>query len=186
LAGVVDELTHCGLLTLTLPIQCQTCGLQTNLPLPASLPPLSCPGCGAAARFIHHESSPPLTYTASSVLTRAQVNGTLIPVAATVLLHQQNALVIPGVDVDLALMEGRGTVPSRPSQWAGTRDLDLLGWHGSAVFTGEAFGCWAPGSLRPDLRQRRAACDHRATHGAAVTLRRRCCREAGHVARGPG
>src|SRR5664279_329730 len=83
-------------------------------------------------------------------------------------------------------MEGRGTVPSRPSQWAGTRDLDLLGWHGSAVFTGEAFGCWAPGSLRADLRQRRAACDHRATHGAAVTLRRRCCREAGHVARGPG
>ncbi len=136
LAAVIDDLTHCGLLRIVLPVQCQTCGLRSTLPLQSASSPLSCPGCGATARFVHRDNSPPLTYAASSLLVRAQTNGTLIPAAATVRLQQRDAFVLPGVDIALEAYGAHGQ--PRPPHWAPTRDIDLLGWRGGFLFIGEA------------------------------------------------
>lgn len=67
---------------------------------------------------------------------RAQTNGTLIPAAATVLLQQRDAFVLPGVDIALEAYGAHGQ--PRPPHWAPTRDIDLLGWRGGFLFIGEA------------------------------------------------
>jgi hypothetical protein len=135
LAQVLADLARAQLLDVTLPIRCDACGQRDYLRVDASPPVPACPGCGLRARYEHGPRGPIVAYRASSLLVRANQNGSLIPAAAAVRLSGARSFVLPGVDVKVPTRHGRTRI-DRPQ--GGIRDVDLLGWSEDRLFLGEA------------------------------------------------
>ena len=115
-----------GLIHMGVRVRCSTCSLEDFQSMSEVTAGAVCAGCSSEeASFVRDSAQAPAVYFKLSSLTqRLSLIGGLTPLAATVLLQNERAYVVPGANI------------YRDGNRVG--EVDLLGWVGQSLFAGEA------------------------------------------------
>jgi hypothetical protein len=125
IAAALHDLVTSGMVLRGLRADCPVCSVQHLYELDQAKPVPRCPGCGANAAYaVGPTGEPALYYRINTLVQTLSLNGGLAPLAATSLLVEEGAYVVPGAQLR--------------SQGRAAGEVDLLGWRGVTLFAGEA------------------------------------------------
>jgi hypothetical protein len=125
IAAALQDLVTSGMVLRGLRADCPVCSVQHLYTLDEAQPVPRCLGCGANANYaVDSVGEPALYYRINTLVQILSLNGGLAPLAATSLLVEEGAHIVPGAELR--------------SQGRPAGEVDLLGWRGVILFAGEA------------------------------------------------